>query len=520
VTTPDWLVSGLRTHREIYVPTDDQFARYLDVFYNPSAETITRRVTLFGYLGSEGATVITSSGSGDLLFDAGDNYLATDDGDGIGDLSLAHVLMDGKRNQLASVNRSGANLDWSFDVTIAPGQTVRLMTFAVQQLNRAAAQAQATRLVGLPASALANLTDAEKGSIINFDTGLDTIAPVVASIDPVPGQYRTGTIRRFTVTFSEPMDVTTASDAGNYRLVDVGDDGELGTVDDIRISVTPHYDVLNRQVVLSIANGSGLLPPGNYRLILNGTTGLRDRAGNLLDGGSNQVYEYQVVAQGPSVVAFYAGYPNSSSGWSSFVVSFDQPIDVASFDRYDVQIINPYGYAIPQDQIFVYENGDPASWVVYIPTQFIPGTYSVSLGPDIRNLSGEPMNQNGNFTNGEPYADAYTTDVVVFSGPYVTGFFAGDTRSNPGWSEFYVSFDHEISYFSQYQVIIYSFNTGEIVNQNQIIVTGYGIYWTIDFPAIHIPGNYLVRIGPFIYDYYGNPMTDAYYTVVTVYDFG
>ena len=532
VTTADRLINGLRTHREIYVPTDDEFARFIDVLQNPGAETITRRVMLHGNLGSDNATVITASGSGDLLFDPSDNYLATDDDDGTWDLSLSHVLMDGRHARLATANRSGDNLYWSFDVTVAPGQTVRLMTFAVQELNRAASQAQATRLVGLPATALANLTDEEKGSIINFDTGRDTIAPVVASIDPVPGIYFEGTINQFTVTFSEPMNAASANDAGNYRFVNVGDDGELGTADDVEIALTPNYDDVNRQVVLSIDASLLPLPKGDYRLILNGTTGLSDKAGNLLNSGSDQVDQFNIVVQGPSVVGFDSGFPNSSSGWSEFVVTFDQEIDADSFTGFDVLISGPYGNFVPQDQIVITENGSLTSWIVSIPTQYILGTYYVSIGPDILNLFGQPMDQDGDTINGEPSEDVYLASLGVVSpsfGPYVTDFLAGDTNSNPGWSEFTVTFDHDISYFDQYGVQIYSYSTGQWFDQNQFTVNGSGNVWTVDFPAIKTAGYYYVQIGPYIYDYYGEPMNqnfnsfngeydDAYSTVVTVGD--
>jgi hypothetical protein len=172
VIMPTIAINGFDTHREVYVPADDQFARYLDVFTNSGSSAITRRVTISGNLGSDGSTIITASGSGDLAFGLSDTYLATDDSsDGGNDLSLAHILMDGLGNVTladASLPNGSDNVAWSFDVTINPGQTVRIMTFAVQQNNRAAALAKAQALVGLPATALAGLSDAERATIVNF----------------------------------------------------------------------------------------------------------------------------------------------------------------------------------------------------------------------------------------------------------------------------------------------------------------------------------------------------------------
>ena len=58
---------------------------------------------------------------------------------------------------------------WSFNLTVGAGQTVRLLSFAIQAQNRSAAAIEAGLLANLPAKAIEQLTDEVLASILNFD---------------------------------------------------------------------------------------------------------------------------------------------------------------------------------------------------------------------------------------------------------------------------------------------------------------------------------------------------------------
>jgi hypothetical protein len=503
------MLGGLKTHREIYIPTDDHFARFIDVLHNPGNTPITRRVSGYGNLGSDGSTVITGSGSGDLLLGVNDTWLGTDDSNGSGDLSLAHVFMDGQRQTLVAASRNSDNLDWSFDVTIGPEQTVRLMTFAVQESDRITAQQQAERLVGLPANALAYLSDDEKGSILNFDTGLDSLAPFVTSVLPVPGNLPEDSVTEFNLVFSEAMQLGAASNPANYTLLAAGSDKTFGTDDDLEIGLTAEYFGSEQRVRLSLPASFSPLPVGDYRLTLRATAGLTDLAGNELNSGTDAVYGFSIVKPGPIVLGIDYGNPDTSTGWNQFTVTFDRAINGASFSGEDVLITDPTGQVLDTGSISILETDDPRQWTVSFPERFDAGYFQVSIGPDIQDVAGSLMNQDGDLLNGEPWEDRYLTDVPVVSpsfGPRVVNMVAGDPTTQTGFGSFELVFDHEIANLTASDIGIYNFATEHWTDSSQIVVIGFGTNWTVYFPTMYEAGWYYLKAGPWVIDLVGQPM--------------
>lgn len=162
--------SDLRLDRRIFVPIQDGFARYLDQVTNTGSSTRTLTLTLATNLGSDGGTQLIATDAGGLGYDAADHWLVTDDFDGSGDPSMAHVVWGDGGQAPDSASQSGDNIRQQWTVTLAPGQTVGLLHFAVQASNQASARATAERLVALPPEALAGLSAAELASIVNFNT--------------------------------------------------------------------------------------------------------------------------------------------------------------------------------------------------------------------------------------------------------------------------------------------------------------------------------------------------------------
>ena len=170
-------LTGLRVERDIFVPADGRFARFLEVLRNDGAAPITTTVSVYGNLGSDGGTVfVGTSDAPDLNFDTDDRYLLTDDGsNGGSDPSMAHIFA-GQNARVAPefVSLSGDNFEWRFPVTIPAGQTVIVMHFGSQNANRDASRANAEAIVNLAAPTLANLTRAEQNAIVNFLAFVDT----------------------------------------------------------------------------------------------------------------------------------------------------------------------------------------------------------------------------------------------------------------------------------------------------------------------------------------------------------
>lgn len=171
-------VGPLLVQRIVYVPAaGGDWARYLDVLTNPGASEVSARVRIHGNLGSDGATRIFGSSSGDLTVNTDDAWFATDDEDGSGDPSLVHLFQGGPGSgalvSASVVSLSGDNLEWSFDVRVPAGGRIALLTFALQYPNQAAAQAEAMRLLMMPEDAIVGL-DEYAADIVNFALASET----------------------------------------------------------------------------------------------------------------------------------------------------------------------------------------------------------------------------------------------------------------------------------------------------------------------------------------------------------
>ena len=94
VILPVMSISGLDVSRKIFVPLNGgKFARFLNIFTNPTSNPITADITIGGNLGSNGSTIVTGSSDGDTIDEITDTWFSTEDSvDGFGDPSLAFVL--------------------------------------------------------------------------------------------------------------------------------------------------------------------------------------------------------------------------------------------------------------------------------------------------------------------------------------------------------------------------------------------------------------------------------------------
>lgn len=184
------LVEGFEITRKVYVPADTRFARFLDLVHNPEAVAREVTVRVLGNLGSDGATALVAT-SGDVegepvVFDVTDDWLVTDDADAMLDPSMAHVFSGPD----APIEPSVASLEvdnyaFEFVVSVPARGTVGILTFAVQNANRADALAQAQALATMPDDAIAGLSIAEQLAVQNFRLLADTDGDGLADIEEV-----------------------------------------------------------------------------------------------------------------------------------------------------------------------------------------------------------------------------------------------------------------------------------------------------------------------------------------------
>ena len=221
LVTPSQTISGLTVSREITVPAtgSDDFARTVDVFTNPTARRITTRVRIVGNLGSDGATTVFATSDGDAIVEPTDAWIGTDDADSTGTPAVLHYLHGPGGLQPVSVVRTGDNLEWTYELTVEPGETVRLAHFTIVATTQAEAQASADRLVtddGFGGEAAAFLTESERFELANFNrppTDLDLSASAVA--DNQPAETVVGLLSTIDPDTGEPHTYSLASGTGD-----------------------------------------------------------------------------------------------------------------------------------------------------------------------------------------------------------------------------------------------------------------------------------------------------------------
>ncbi len=169
---------NLQIYRKVFVPDNDEFARWLNYLTNTGATPITVTMETGNNLGSDNNTVITGTSSGSLTVDTSDTWVATFQnfsGTTTSDPRLGHILQgNGASTPLAGIffQNGNDNPYWGYTFTLNPGQTKIIMNFAVNQPSKAAAAAKAASLVSLPPNSTQCMTNAELTEVANFQAAL------------------------------------------------------------------------------------------------------------------------------------------------------------------------------------------------------------------------------------------------------------------------------------------------------------------------------------------------------------
>jgi hypothetical protein len=170
-------VPEVSMQRRVFVPdaAGANFARWTNTFTNTSGASQAVRVTMFGNLGSDGNTVVTGSSSGDTTAADGDLWVTSFQnysGSFSSDPRLGHVLGGAG----AAVSPSGVtfvdgddDVAWSYDLTLAAGQTVSIVDYASLDISKAASAVSAAGLsAGTTAHQWDCMTDVERAQIVNY----------------------------------------------------------------------------------------------------------------------------------------------------------------------------------------------------------------------------------------------------------------------------------------------------------------------------------------------------------------
>lgn len=163
--------AGIQVTRKVYVPADRAYARFLEIVTNASDSPAAYTVRIESNLGSDLETVVVGTSDGNTVFGTSDTWIVTDDGDGGGDLPVAHVIAGTAAGHAPdSVSLNGDTLSYAYSLDLAPYETQIVMHFGVQSPDRASALSKAAQLTALNTSqnCLFGMTQAERSQVVNF----------------------------------------------------------------------------------------------------------------------------------------------------------------------------------------------------------------------------------------------------------------------------------------------------------------------------------------------------------------
>jgi hypothetical protein len=181
VDFPPQTVGSIQMSRKVFVPDNDQFARWMNIFTNTGGSPQTVTMVTSNNLGSDNNTVIVNDSSGNTTPTVADTWVTTFQnftGKTTSDPRLGHVLQEtGAPVPLAGIFFANGNDNpfWGYTFTLQPGETKIIVNFGVNQPTKAAANAKSAQLAGsggfapLPANALQCLSAAEQAEIANFN---------------------------------------------------------------------------------------------------------------------------------------------------------------------------------------------------------------------------------------------------------------------------------------------------------------------------------------------------------------
>ena len=140
--------SSINVSRKVYVPTTQNWARYLEILHNPEADTICVTVRIYQNMGSDGSDFMNTSDY-DSTWELTDNWMMWDDtsvaaGDDAAGFIYQHEDGTEKIDSFIPATASGGYNEWTWtDVCIPAGGTKVLMHFFTQWDTRVQSETEA-----------------------------------------------------------------------------------------------------------------------------------------------------------------------------------------------------------------------------------------------------------------------------------------------------------------------------------------------------------------------------------------
>lgn len=163
----------LQLTRKVFVPNNDEFARWLNIVTNTGSTERTVTLTLRGLLGSGDSTRVTATSTGGSGVSSADNWFATAQQTAANNRSLQPrlgfvVQGDGAPSRASVAIGSVGQTVFNYPVTLAPGASAILLTYVTVQGSSKQAKKVASNVATLPSKAIACMTQTELAQVVNF----------------------------------------------------------------------------------------------------------------------------------------------------------------------------------------------------------------------------------------------------------------------------------------------------------------------------------------------------------------
>jgi hypothetical protein len=187
------------------------------------------------------------------------------------------------------------------------------------------------------------------------------------------------------------------------------------------------------------------------------------------------------------------------------VVTFNEPVDPATFTPDKIFAFRgPGGYININGVTPIAATNNTQFRISFNPVH-TTGTYTMLIGPDIRDVMGHPMDQNGNFVEGEFPGDAY---VATFGVQGLQVLSSGTITLSGTVLGVRLTFNEpvDVASFTPDQAALSGPN-GPLAVRGTLPVAGAGFtQMDVLFDAATLAGSYRLTVGPFVRDAFGNYM--------------
>ena len=240
-----------------------------------------------------------------------------------------------------------------------------------------------------------------------------------------------------------------------------------------------------------------------------------DQDGNGTNGQTTDTFSMNWVISatppadvtGPSITTGVFTLSNGRA--TGATLTFSEAILVSSFTKVDVTLTGPNGKITINSVVVVTGSGNKVFKVTF-PALQGNGTYTLKVGPAILDTASNPMDQNGDGTNGGT-ADAFQMDWIIKppvdlkGARVVDGVFTQTAGYATGGKLTFSEAIDVASFTIADLVLLGPGGTFSITSVLPVSGSG-GTQFVVAFPALTEVGTYTLKVGPGVLDLAGNPM--------------